>query len=403
VNIGADEKSVNNILVRYCNLNAFTVKSNLCTGTEINRNYIRSTCNGGNAAVEVTNNVINQLWYVSGGIVRNNVPVNNAKVEKPAMDNKELEDLKSKCKNLEAQLKDKEEELQGAYDDYDTMEKMRDNEKERADNLEKQLSEVNSNDNELEELRKQLSDKEAEISNLANKINELEGRVIPEDKTAELEDTTNKLKDANNTIANLTSENADLKTQIEQYKTTITNNTVFLKETKDACDAEKQVVVDERNKLVVERDNLKEDNDSLFALIEQKDKLILELEQKVQDADNKSNSSISIPIESEELLTEEGREEYTDAVRSAEGVNIMAGELTTINALNLANGKELLDKDRYVVALVTEEGDYLCDQDGDALCIYIIDNIQVPEILKNDKKFYETENKVKLVKMSSGN
>lgn len=73
VNIGADEKSVNNILVRYCNLNAFTVKSNLCTGTEINRNYIRSTCNGGNAAVEVTNNVINQLWYVSGGIVRNNV------------------------------------------------------------------------------------------------------------------------------------------------------------------------------------------------------------------------------------------------------------------------------------------------------------------------------------------
>lgn len=341
------------------------------------------------------------------GIVRNNVSVNNAKVEKPVMDNKELEDLRSKCKNLEAQLKEKEEELQGAYDDYDTMEKMRDNEKKRADDLEKQLSEVNSNDNdnELEELNKQLSDKEAEISNLANKINELEGRVIPEDKTAELEDATNKLKNANDTITNLTSENADLKTQIEQYKTTITNNTVFLKETKDACDAEKQVVVDERNKLVVERDNLKEDNDFLNAQIEQKDKLILELEQKVQDADNKSsdNSSISIPIESEELLTEEGREEYTDAVRSAEGVNIMAGELTTINALNLANGKELLDEDRYVVALVTEEGDYLCDQDGDALCIYIIDNIQIPEILKNDKKFYETENKVKLVKMSSGN
>lgn len=73
VNIGADEKSVNNILVRYCNLNAFTVKSNLCTGTEINQNYIRSTCNGGNAAVEVTNNIIVQLTNVSGGIVRNNI------------------------------------------------------------------------------------------------------------------------------------------------------------------------------------------------------------------------------------------------------------------------------------------------------------------------------------------
>ena len=73
VNIGADEKSVNNILVRYCNLNAFTVKSNLCTGTEINQNYIRSTCNGNNAAVEVINNVIVQLRNVSGGIVRNNI------------------------------------------------------------------------------------------------------------------------------------------------------------------------------------------------------------------------------------------------------------------------------------------------------------------------------------------
>lgn len=73
VNIGADEKSVNNILVRYCNLNAFTVKSNLCTGTEINQNYIRSACSGGNASVEVTNNIISRLDYVSGGIVRNNI------------------------------------------------------------------------------------------------------------------------------------------------------------------------------------------------------------------------------------------------------------------------------------------------------------------------------------------
>lgn len=73
VNIGADEKSVNNILIRYCNLNAFTVKSNLCTGTIINQNYIRSTSDGGNAAIEITNNIINQLKNVSGGILRNNI------------------------------------------------------------------------------------------------------------------------------------------------------------------------------------------------------------------------------------------------------------------------------------------------------------------------------------------
>lgn len=73
VNIGADEKSVNNILIRYCNLNAFTVKSDLCSGTVINQNYIRASSDGGSAAVEVTNNIMTRLTNVSGGIIRNNI------------------------------------------------------------------------------------------------------------------------------------------------------------------------------------------------------------------------------------------------------------------------------------------------------------------------------------------
>lgn len=73
VNIGWDEKSVNNILIRYCNINTFGVKSNLCSGIVVNQNYIRSSSGCGYAAVEVTNNIIYKLYQVSGGIVRNNI------------------------------------------------------------------------------------------------------------------------------------------------------------------------------------------------------------------------------------------------------------------------------------------------------------------------------------------
>lgn len=73
VNIGADEKSVNNILVRYCNLNAVTINNNTCTGTMINQNYLRGTSACGNAAVEFTNNISAHLKSITGGIIRNNI------------------------------------------------------------------------------------------------------------------------------------------------------------------------------------------------------------------------------------------------------------------------------------------------------------------------------------------
>ena len=73
VNIGADGKSVNNILIKYCNLNAFGVNSKICTGTVVNQNYLRGSSDCNYAAVEVTNNIIKQLVEISGGIVKNNI------------------------------------------------------------------------------------------------------------------------------------------------------------------------------------------------------------------------------------------------------------------------------------------------------------------------------------------
>ncbi len=73
INIGDDGKAVNNIVVRYCNLNAFVVKSKICTGTIINQNYIRGSSSGNGSAVEVTNNIFYSIKDISGGIIRNNL------------------------------------------------------------------------------------------------------------------------------------------------------------------------------------------------------------------------------------------------------------------------------------------------------------------------------------------
>ena len=344
------------------------------------------------------------------GIVRNNMNTNVSSANVSSSNTKEIEDLRkqiadweTKYNSLKSDYKEKEEELEGAYKDYDTMESMRDEERRKVEELEEKLKAAESSDN--SELEKKISDLEFEKNSLASKVEELEAREIPEDKTEEIKELNEDLKEKSDLISKRDSEIdslnntiKDLQGQIEQFKTTITNYTVNLKEIKDIAESEKQQIIDEKNRIIVERDNLKSDNDDLRDQIDVKCERISELKKIILDAENKG---VKLPIDSEELLRDEGREEYADAVRSADGVNMLTAELTTINALNLSNGKELLDEDQYVVAIVTEDGEYLTDQDGDVLCIYIIDNVQIPEILKNEKKLYETSNKVKLIKLNS--
>ena len=73
VKIGYDEKSVNNILIKYCNLNAAEVNNTTCTGTVISHNYLRSTSWFNGASAEFSNNIAHTVWDLDGGIVENNI------------------------------------------------------------------------------------------------------------------------------------------------------------------------------------------------------------------------------------------------------------------------------------------------------------------------------------------
>lgn len=73
VNIGNDGSSVNNVTVRYCNLNSMQVKNNTCTGTIVNQNYVRSPSLFQYAGVTFKNNICNAILYISGGTISYNI------------------------------------------------------------------------------------------------------------------------------------------------------------------------------------------------------------------------------------------------------------------------------------------------------------------------------------------
>ena len=73
VNIGNDEKSVNNILIQYCNLNAVEVFNSSCSGTIVNQNYVRNASHFSGADGDFTNNVANSVDNLDGGIIKNNI------------------------------------------------------------------------------------------------------------------------------------------------------------------------------------------------------------------------------------------------------------------------------------------------------------------------------------------
>ena len=78
VKIGYDEKSVNNILIQYCNLNSAQVQNNTCSGTVIQQNYIRNACCFNLASVNITNNIMHSAALISGGVISNNILTDSA-------------------------------------------------------------------------------------------------------------------------------------------------------------------------------------------------------------------------------------------------------------------------------------------------------------------------------------
>lgn len=73
VNIGNDGSEVNDVLIRYCNLNQVTVKNTQCKGTFVNQNYVRSGARFNGASGRIFNNVIGWIFDFDNGTVANNI------------------------------------------------------------------------------------------------------------------------------------------------------------------------------------------------------------------------------------------------------------------------------------------------------------------------------------------
>ena len=73
INVGNDGSSVNNILIKYCNLNAVEVQNNTCTGTMVSQNYIRGISHFNEASCLFTNNIAHSTYNLDGGTIVNNI------------------------------------------------------------------------------------------------------------------------------------------------------------------------------------------------------------------------------------------------------------------------------------------------------------------------------------------
>lgn len=73
VHIGNDGKAVNNVSVKYCNLNNVNVTNSLCSGTFINQNYIRNGSGFENSSATFTNNIAHSIYRLANGVIANNI------------------------------------------------------------------------------------------------------------------------------------------------------------------------------------------------------------------------------------------------------------------------------------------------------------------------------------------
>jgi len=77
IGVGGDTgTTVNNILIKYCNLHGIQVKSKTCSGTIVNQNYIRSESNFALSQVTINNNICGAITDIEGGIITNNIVAN---------------------------------------------------------------------------------------------------------------------------------------------------------------------------------------------------------------------------------------------------------------------------------------------------------------------------------------
>lgn len=74
VNIGEGDAVVNDVTIKFCNLNSVQVKNSTCQETVVNQCYVRGQSSFGQSSnITIDNNVINRISEVGSGFIRNNV------------------------------------------------------------------------------------------------------------------------------------------------------------------------------------------------------------------------------------------------------------------------------------------------------------------------------------------
>lgn len=73
VNIGSAEASVDNVLVRYCDMNEYFAHNSQCNGLKLNQCYIRNGVHGGNSKAQITNCILKCVEYINEGDISNNI------------------------------------------------------------------------------------------------------------------------------------------------------------------------------------------------------------------------------------------------------------------------------------------------------------------------------------------
>lgn len=73
VNIGTSDSSVDNVLIRYCDVNSVKVYNGTCSGIITNQCYLRNNSNYGGTNAKVTNSVVHSIQGINGGLIDHNV------------------------------------------------------------------------------------------------------------------------------------------------------------------------------------------------------------------------------------------------------------------------------------------------------------------------------------------
>ena len=73
VYIGNDGNEVDNVLVRYCNIDRVEVKNDKCLGTVVNQNYLRSQSFFNGASAELSNNILHSVNNLDNGVITYNI------------------------------------------------------------------------------------------------------------------------------------------------------------------------------------------------------------------------------------------------------------------------------------------------------------------------------------------